>query len=86
MAFAPDVWRQLKNLTAGELARTLERDGWSKDTKGGSQLIYRKATVPPRRVSIHFHPQKTYGAKTLQALLDDIGWTVEDLKRLKLIK
>lgn len=86
MALDGNVWDQLRNLTAGELAKALERDGWTLDTKGGSQHIYRKATQPPRRVSVHYHPGKTYGAKMLRALLDDTGWTVDDYRRLKLIK
>lgn len=39
-----------------------------------------------RRVGIHYHPQKTYGANMLRALLNDIGWTPADMRRLKLIK
>jgi len=38
------------------------------------------------RVSIHYHPKKTYGAKMLQGLLGDIGWSESDLRKLKLIK
>lgn len=83
MAFERHVWDQLRSITAGDLAPALERDGWARDTKGGSQYIYWKAG---RRVSIHMHPQKTYGAGMLKALLADIGWSVEDLHRLKLVK
>lgn len=83
MAFAPNVWSQLKNLTAGELASALERDGWSLDTKGGSQYIYWKNG---RRVSVHMHPKKTYGAGTLKGLLQDTGWGEADFRRLRLIK
>ena len=39
-----------------------------------------------RRVVIHYHPKKTYGPQLLKALLSDIGWSTDDLKRLKLIK
>jgi predicted RNA binding protein YcfA (HicA-like mRNA interferase family) len=83
VAFAGNVWNQLKNLTAGDLAYALSRDGWTLDTKGGSQHIYLKSG---RRVSVHIHPQKTFGAKLLKALLEDTGWTEADMKRLKLIK
>lgn len=38
------------------------------------------------RVSIHVHPQKTYGPKMLQGLLSDIGWTESEMRLLKLIK
>jgi len=37
-------------------------------------------------VSIHYHPGNTYAAKLLKALLADIGWTHDDMRRLKLIK
>jgi predicted RNA binding protein YcfA (HicA-like mRNA interferase family) len=83
MALDGNVWDQLRNITAGNLAKALERDGWTRDTKGGSQYIYWKNG---RRVSVHIHPQKTFGAKLLKGLLDDTGWTVEDYRRLKLIR
>ena len=86
MAFPPDVWGQLKNRTADDLVAALTRDGWALDTASGSARIFRKAASPPRRVSIHWHPKKTYGPKMLQALLHDIGWSEDDLRRLKLIK
>jgi len=43
-------------------------------------------TFPDHIVSIHYHPGKTYGPKLLQALLDDTGWNILDLRRLKLVK
>lgn len=84
MAFPPAIWQQLKNLTADDLCAALVKDGFRLDTHGGSQRIYRKA--PDLRVSVHYHPGKTFGAKLLQGLLADAGWTVEDLRRLKLCK
>lgn len=81
MAFPAHIWDQLKNLTADDLCSALTRDGWSLDTHGGSQRIYRKS--PTQRVSIHYHPKKTYGAKMLQGLLSDIGWTEDDLRRFE---
>jgi predicted RNA binding protein YcfA (HicA-like mRNA interferase family) len=83
MALAGNVWDQLKNTTAGDLAKALQRDGWVLDTKGGSQHIFWKSG---RRVSVHIHPHKTFGAKLLKGLLDDIGWNDDDLRRLRLIK
>ena len=46
--------------------------------------IYRHP-VGPRRVSVHYHPKKTYGAKMLKALLNDTGWSEDDMRRLKLL-
>jgi predicted RNA binding protein YcfA (HicA-like mRNA interferase family) len=88
MAFPPNVWNQLKNLTAKEIIKALERDGWMRDiTSRGGDIGYIKLGQPNRRVvNIHFHPKKNYGAKTLNAILDDIGWNEDDMRRLKLIK
>jgi predicted RNA binding protein YcfA (HicA-like mRNA interferase family) len=56
--------------------------------KGGSQQIYRRQFPDGqiRRVSVHMHPQKTFGARLLKGLLDDTGWTEDDLRRLRMIK
>ena len=79
-----DVWEQLKGITADELIRALEKDDWVRDTGVGSELVYRHKDG--RRVSIHYHPRKTYHRGLLKGLLDDIGWTEGDMRRLKLIK
>jgi predicted RNA binding protein YcfA (HicA-like mRNA interferase family) len=86
MAFPAHVWSQLRNCTADDLISALMRDGWDLDTASGSARVFRRRTSPPRHVSIHWHPKKTYGPKMLQALLADIGWSEADLRRLKLIK
>jgi predicted RNA binding protein YcfA (HicA-like mRNA interferase family) len=83
MAYNQNVWSRLKNLTADDLIAALKKDGWKlePDCKGAIQ-VYRNAKGD--RISIHYHPKKTYGAKLLKALLADIGWSEDDLKRLKL--
>ncbi|MHB8646628.1 MAG: type II toxin-antitoxin system HicA family toxin [Thermomicrobiales bacterium] len=88
MAYSADVWRQLKNITADEFVRALERDKWKKDFGGKTSgtRAYIKEGSPRKRVVIHFHPGKTYGDKFLKGLLESIGWTEEDLRRLKLIR
>ena len=83
-SYPAHVWNQLKNLTAEELCRALDRDGWIRDTAGGSMRIYRHPDG--RRVSVHYHAQKTYGPKMLKGLFDDMGWSLDDMRRLKLIK
>lgn len=84
------IWDQLKNKTAKDLIRALDRkdSGWTRVHIKGSRYVYYNPNRPPnkRYVSIHFHPGKTYGRKQLQGLLDTIGWTEKDLRRLKLIK
>ena len=83
-----EIWAQLKNKTSDEIKNALDKDkvsGWYRDETGGSAIIYRN-DITGKIVSIHIHPHKTYGPKQLKELLKDIGWTAEDLKRLKLIK
>lgn len=84
MELSGHLWSQLKNVTADDLIAALVRDGWSEDARGGSQRIFRHPDG--RRCSIHYHPQRTYGHGLLHALLDDIGWSEEDLRRLKLVR
>lgn len=84
MSYPPHIWEQLKNLTADDLKKSLEKDGWIRDTSRGAILVFRHSDG--RRITIHYHPRKTYGAGLLKALLFDIGWNEDDLRRLKLIK
>ena len=89
MGYPGPVWKQLKSLTADDLERALKKAGWLCDMDGGSMRIYLHPdaiTKPRPRVSIHYHPHKTYGAGMLQRLLDDIGWTEDEMRTLKLIK
>jgi len=84
MRLPHQVWEQLRNKTADELVTAIERDGFVQDARKGSERIYRHPDG--RRVSIHYHPRKTYGPGLLRALLDNVGWDASDLKRLKLVK
>jgi predicted RNA binding protein YcfA (HicA-like mRNA interferase family) len=84
MDFSKQVWDQLKNKSAKELISALKKDGAILDTTKGAAQVY--LYPDGRRIAIHFHPQKTYGPKLMKTLIDDIGWTESDLKRLKLIK
>lgn len=84
MSFSKNVWNQLKNTTAERLIKALEKDGWERDEKRGAVQVYYKPNG--QRITIHYHPKKTYGANLLKGILSDIGWSEADLKRLKLIK
>lgn len=89
MSYQKNVWNQLKNITVEELMNALRKDGWEKEDSSGARIPYRKAmdNGEVKRVVIHYHPKKTYkSAKVLRGLLNDIGWSVEDFKRLKLVK
>jgi len=85
MGFSKNVWEQLKNITADELITALVKNGFVLDEPVRTERIYRH---PDRRkVSIHYHTgNKCYGRKLLKSLLEDIGWTEADMRRLKLIK
>ena len=84
MKYPKQVWDQLKNITASELSRALKKDRWELDETHRGVQVYRHPDG--RRITIHFHPQKTYTPNLLKALLDEISWSEKDLKRLKLIK
>lgn len=84
MSFPGHVWDQLKGKSADELVKALSRDGWTLDTTRGAIRVYRHPDG--RRVAIHYHPKKTYGPALLKELLKDVGWSEDDLRRLKLIK
>jgi predicted RNA binding protein YcfA (HicA-like mRNA interferase family) len=88
MAFSQHVWNQLKAITADELIAALQRDGYEKDpASSGARIGYiKKANPHNKRVVIHYHPRKTFGPGLLKDLLEDIGWTEEEMRRLKLIK
>jgi hypothetical protein len=53
------------------------------DDSHGSARVYKLKTGS--KIAIHYHPQKTYGLRMLSDLFATIGWTEQDLKRLKLI-
>ena len=84
MKFPTNIWNQLKNKTAKDFIRALEKDGWERDATIGAEQIFRHPDG--KRVSIHFHPNKTYRPGLLKALIEDTGWSVEDMKRLGFIK
>ena len=84
MSFHKNVWNQLKNTTADGLIKALRKDGWTHDQTIGAVQVYYKPNG--QRVTIHYHPKKTYGPGLLKTLLADIGWDEKDMKRLKLIK
>lgn len=82
------MWSQLKGKTADDLVDALGRDGWVMDPESsGAIRVYIKGVGQSRkRITIHYHPRKTYGPNLLKALLADIGWDEKDMKRIRLIK
>ena len=76
---------ELKNITAREFIRALERDGFVFKRQKGSHKIYKH----PERgnwVSVPYHPGEAFTKGFLAGLIDDAGWSEDDLIRLKLIR
>jgi len=73
-----------RSITAREIVSALEKDGFQLHHKRGSHRTYKKGQL---RVDVPYHsPGQTYPIKTLLSIINDAGWTEDDLKRLKLIK
>jgi predicted RNA binding protein YcfA (HicA-like mRNA interferase family) len=89
LKYPKEIWDQLKNITCDEFTRALKNDGFKKDiTQGyssGARIVFLHP-VDKRRIAIDYHPGKTYGPKLLKKLLADTDWTINDMRRLKLIK
>jgi len=78
------IWSQLKSKTCEQVIAALERDGFSNEGRRGAVQGYRHPDG--RRVVVHYHPNKTYGANLLKDLIGDIGWSEADMRRVKLVK
>ena len=85
MNFTKNVWAQLKGKTADQLISALLKDGFILDGIVRTERVYRHSDG--RKVTIHYHTgNKSYGRGLLKALLEDTGWSENDMRRLKLIK
>lgn len=74
-----------RGLTARDLIRALHADGFHLTRTRGSHRIYRHADG--RRVVVAFHRVgDTFPIGTLKAMIADIEWTDEDLRRLGLAR
>lgn len=84
MSYPKHIWDQLKNLTADDFVRALDREknGFLRDIQqgysSGARIVWRHPDG--RRVAIDYHPGKTYGRKQLIRLLNDIGWSEDELR------
>ncbi len=88
MGFSKPIRDQLKNLTAENLINALLKDGWERENKRGAiqRFYHPNRDNDKNRITIHYHPKKTYGIKLLETLIENAGWNEKDLKRLKLIR
>lgn len=85
MKYPKDVWEQLKGKTADDIISALLKDGFKPDDKLRTERVYRRHDG--MRITIHYHKKGTsYRQGLLKALLEDTGWSIDDMRRLKLIK
>ena len=68
-------------MTADELVRIVRRLGFELDRQKGSHAVYRRES-DRARVVIAMHPGRAIPPKTLAAILDDLGISVEELRNL----
>lgn len=74
----------LKGITAQELIRALERDGFLWTRNKGSHRVYRHPDG--RRVVVSYHrPSATFPPKTVASMIAGARWDENDLRRLGLI-
>jgi predicted RNA binding protein YcfA (HicA-like mRNA interferase family) len=81
----PIDYRQLRSLTVRVLLHALIKDGFALVKKKGATRLFRHADG--RRVTLHVHKLgQTLKIGTLQEIIkNEAQWTIDDLKRLKLI-
>jgi len=72
-----------RSITAREFVTALTLDGFALQRVRGSHRVYRN--LDGRRVVIAYHGLgQTFPIGTLRAMVADVGWNEEDLKRLGL--
>jgi predicted RNA binding protein YcfA (HicA-like mRNA interferase family) len=74
-----------RGITARELLRALYADGFCLTRTRGSHRMFRHSDG--RRAVVAYHRSSdTFPIGTLRAMLVDIGWTYDDLRRLDLVR
>ena len=79
---------KLRKITARELVRALERDGFELRRKRATSHRQYLHPIDKRRVTVTYHGHsRTFPIGTLKRMIEhDAQWTEDDLKRLKLLK
>jgi len=79
-------YSRLRSLTARQIIRALEREGFQLDRTRGSHHHY--LHPDGRRVTVIYkHPGQTFKVRTLRSMVErQARWTEADLRRLKLLK
>jgi len=74
-----------RGITARQLVKALQADGFVHQRTRGSHRIYRHPDS--RRVVVAYHVLgDTFPIGTLQAMISDAGWQEDDLRRLELLR
>ena len=74
-----------RGITARQLVKALQADGFVLQRTRGSHRIYRHPDG--RRVVVAYHALgDTFPVGTLQAMISDAGWQEDDLRRLELLR
>ena len=74
-----------RGITARQLAKTLQADGFVLQRTRGSHRIYRHSD--DCRVVVAYHVLgDSFSIGTLQAMISDAGWQEDDLRRLELLR
>jgi len=75
------VSERLPRITAAELLRALQRDGWTiVRHKGGHAQL--KHPTRPGRVTVPTHARVTLNPKTLSTALEQAGLSIDELRHL----
>jgi predicted RNA binding protein YcfA (HicA-like mRNA interferase family) len=75
------VSKKLPRLTAGQITRILEKNGFILVRQSGSHKIYRNEKGA--RVTVPYHSGKTLHPKILRNILKDAELEAEDLRKLR---
>ena len=69
--------------TSGDVLQVARKLGFEFSRQAGSSHAVYKRTSDNRRVVIHIHSGKIIKRKTLAAIIDDLGITVDEFRDLK---
>ena len=70
---------KIPRLTSKEIIRFLDKNGFVLARQSGSHKIYKK--LHGKRVTVPYHTGEILHPKLVKSILNDSGWTVEDLTR-----
>lgn len=77
---------KLRNVSTIDLIKALERDGFILKRQHGSHKIYLNPSNNRQVIVPYHHAGESLRLGTLTKLINDAGWTNDDLVRLKLMR